>query len=34
MIEQYVTPVSQEQYQTFGLVSAALGFFLLAYFFM
>lgn len=34
MIEQYVTPVPQESYHTFGLVSAVLGFFLLAYFFM
>ena len=29
-----MTPVSQDQYQQVGLVSAIVGFFILAYFFM
>lgn len=30
----YETPISQDDYLTVGLVSAVLGFFLMAYFFM
>lgn len=34
MTTQYLTPVPQEQYQKVGLITAIVGFFLLAYFFM
>jgi hypothetical protein len=34
MATQYLTPIPQDNYQSVGLVSAVIGFFLLAYFFM
>jgi len=34
MSQQYVTPLPQEDYQRVGLISAIVGFFVLAYFFM
>lgn len=34
MASQYLTPIPQDNYQSVGLVSAVVGFFLLAYFFM
>ena len=34
MSQQYLTPLPQEDYQQVGLISAILGFFVLAYFFM
>lgn len=34
MTTQYLTPIPQDSYQSVGLISAAVGFFLLAYFFM
>ena len=34
MTTQYLTPIPQEQYQSTGLITAVVGFFLLAYFFM
>ncbi len=34
MFEQYLTPVAQDKYQSTGLLTTVVGFFLLAYFFM
>ena len=34
MTTQYLTPIPQDNYQSVGLISAVVGFFLLAYFFM
>ena len=34
MASQYLTPIPQEDYHSVGLISAVVGFFLLAYFFM
>lgn len=34
MATQYLTPIPQDSYQSVGLISAVVGFFLLAYFFM